>query len=111
MIATRVSCSPRPGKRLMNGDMPMGVLLVQAETEVRRPEGPGRLSLDYANQEIASATARGQLAYYELLERRGLLRMIRSAGDLKSHWERWRADDQSEPIGYILAMEGADPIV
>jgi membrane dipeptidase len=86
-------------------------VLARAKPEVRRPEGHGRLSLDYANQEIASATARGQLAYYELLERRGLLRMIRSAGDLKSHWERWRADDQSEPIGYILAMEGADPIV
>ena len=59
------------------------------------PRGMSRLSLDYANQEIASATARGQLAYYELLERRGLLRMIRSAGDLESHWERLGATTAS----------------
>jgi membrane dipeptidase len=86
-------------------------LLCRAKPEVRRPEGHWRLSLDYPNQEIASAMARGQLAYYHLLERRGLLRMIRTSADLDEHWERWRANDQAEPIGYILAMEGADPIV
>jgi membrane dipeptidase len=86
-------------------------LLARAKPEIRRPEGHARLSLDYANQEIASAMARGQLAYYELLERRGLLRMIRTGSDLDRHWERWRDDSQEEPIGYILAMEGADPIV
>ena len=88
-------------------------VLCRAKPEVRRPEGHTRLSLDFANQEIASATARGQLAYYELLERRGLLRMIRTAADLKRHWDRWTANGESddEPIGYILAMEGADPIV
>ena len=30
--------------------------------------GSSRLGLDFGNQEIASATARGQLAYYELLD-------------------------------------------
>ncbi len=73
--------------------------------------GNSRLSLDFANQEIASATARGQLAYYELLERRGLLRMIRTAGDLDAHWASWADESALAPIGYILAMEGADPIV
>jgi membrane dipeptidase len=86
-------------------------LLARAKPEIRRPEGHSRLSLDFANQEIASATARGQLAYYELLERRGLLRMIRTASDLDEHWARWDADGEAQPIGYILAMEGADPII
>jgi membrane dipeptidase len=86
-------------------------LLARAKPRLRRPEGHDRLSLDYANQEIASAMARGQLAYYELLERRGLLRMIRSAAELARHWEGWADERHSEPIGYILAMEGADPIV
>jgi membrane dipeptidase len=86
-------------------------LLARAKPDVRRPEGHTRLSLDFANQDIASATARGQLAYYELLERRGLLRMIRSAADLERHWERWTLDSDAEPIGFILAMEGADPII
>jgi membrane dipeptidase len=86
-------------------------LLARARPEGRPHDGPSRLNLDFANQEIASATARGQLAYYELLERRGLLRMIRNAGDLDAHWQSWSADPDSTSIGYILAMEGADPIV
>jgi membrane dipeptidase len=86
-------------------------LLARAKPEVKRPEGHTRLSLDFANQEIASATARGQLTYYELLERRGVLRMIRTAADLSRHWEQWTADNEDEPIGFILAMEGADPII
>jgi membrane dipeptidase len=86
-------------------------LLCRARPRGRPADGPSRLNLDFANQEIASATARGQLAYYELLERRGLLRMIRTAADLDEHWSDWSADPDATPIGYILAMEGADPIV
>jgi len=86
-------------------------ILCRSNPKARRPEGHPRLSLDYANQEIASAMGRGQLAYYEQLERRGQLRMIRTAGELDSHWHSWQADDPNAPIGYILAMEGADPIV
>jgi membrane dipeptidase len=94
-----------------------GIALCQATVLARARSGSSihggnsRLSLDFTNQEIASATARGQLAYYELLERRGLLRMIRSAGDLAAHWESWGDLSGTAPIGYILAMEGADPIV
>ncbi len=86
-------------------------LLARARPEGRPAAGPARLNLDFANQEIASATARGQLAYYELLERRGLMRMIRTASQLDDHMARWAADPEKTPIGYILAMEGADPIV
>ncbi|MGB2608423.1 MAG: membrane dipeptidase [Isosphaeraceae bacterium] len=86
-------------------------LLARAKPEIRQPEGHARISLDFANQEIVSATARGQLAYYELLERRGFLRMIRTSSDLDTHWERFMTGNQNEPIGYIPAMEGADPIV
>jgi membrane dipeptidase len=86
-------------------------LLARAKSGSRVHGGASRLGLDFANQEVASATARGQLAYYELLERRGLLKMIRTAGDLDRHWKTWATDAASAPIGYILAMEGADPIV
>ena len=37
--------------------------------------------------------------------------MIRTVGDLDAHWRNWSADPDTTPIGYILAMEGADPIV
>jgi membrane dipeptidase len=86
-------------------------LLARAKSGSRIHAGNSRLGLDFANQDIASATARGQMAYYELLERRGLLRMIRSVAELDAHWESWPDNDSPAPIGYILAMEGADPIV
>ncbi len=86
-------------------------VLVRAKPDLRRPDGSTRLSLDFSNQEIASAMARGQLAYYELLERRGLLRRIRTAADLDAQWRSWTENPAKAPIGYILAMEGADPIV
>ena len=86
-------------------------VLARARPEGRPHDGPSRLNLDYMNQEIASATARGQLAYYELLERRGWLKRIRTAGELDDHWRSWCEDPAGTPIGYMLAMEGADPIV
>jgi len=86
-------------------------LLARAKPGSRSHGSAGRLGLDFANQEIASATARGQLAYYELLERRGLVRMIRGVSELDAHWKSWTGDSRSTAIGYILAMEGADPIV
>ena len=86
-------------------------VLARARPEGRPHDGPSRLNLDYMNQEIASAMARGQLAYYELLERRGWLKRIRTAGELDDHWRSWCDDPARTPIGYILAMEGADPIV
>jgi membrane dipeptidase len=86
-------------------------LLARAKSGSRIHGGTSRLGLDFANQEIASAIAHGQLAYYQLLERRGLLRMIRTVADLDAHWTSWANYSESDPIGYILAMEGADPIV
>lgn len=77
----------------------------------RFAQGPPRANLDWFDQDIASAAARGQLAYYKLLERRGLMRPIRTRSELDAHWAAWEADPLAAPIGYILAMEGADPIV
>jgi len=91
-----------------------GTLLARAKAGGRWTspwQGPARAHLDWQNQEIASAVAFGQLAYYQLLERRGILRQIRTAAELDDHWKRWNANPSTEPIGLILAMEGADPIV
>jgi membrane dipeptidase len=72
-----------------------------------------REDLDYANQSIACAAAQGQLAYYRLLEAQGHIRMIRDALALDGLWAQWEQGhgDAGVPIGYILSMEGADPIV
>ena len=70
-----------------------------------------RVDLDYAEQRIAYAHAQGQLAYYRQLEREGVLRIIKTRSDLKAHWEAWQKNSAKTPLGIILGMEGADPIL
>ncbi len=76
-----------------------------------------RENIDHTSQQIACAVAQGQLAYYRLLEQDGLMVQIADAGTLQRLASQWQtalragADTASLPIGYILSMEGADPIV
>lgn len=70
-----------------------------------------RADLDYAQQRIAFAHAQGQLAYYHQLEREGVLRIIKTRSQLAAHWQAWREDAAKTPLGIILGMEGADPIL
>ncbi|MCC6581356.1 MAG: membrane dipeptidase [Phycisphaeraceae bacterium] len=72
-----------------------------------------REDIDFACMETASAVAQGQLAYYKLLERGGQMKMIRTRGDLDAVWSTWTSakDKAGLPVGYILSMEGCDPIV
>ena len=70
-----------------------------------------REHLDHANQTIASAAAQAQLAYYRLLEEAGEVQLILTASDLRQLHERWTKGDATAPVGIILSMEGADPIV
>jgi membrane dipeptidase len=88
-----------------------GTFLTRAKRHIKPTR---RIDVDVATQEIAYATARGQLAYYQLLAEQGEIVFISSQRDLRSHWSRWQnAGDNtaSLPVGVILAMEGADPIV
>ena len=73
--------------------------------------GPNRANLDYAAQTICHSHAKGQLAYYRLLESMGHVRIITTRGQLKSHWQDWRQSPETTPWGLIISMEGADPIV
>jgi membrane dipeptidase len=74
-------------------------------------DGFSRIDLDYATQEIAGSVAFGQASYYTYLEDSGHLRMVKTKAELEEHWDEWsNHDDGSLPVGYILAMEGSDPI-
>ncbi len=74
-----------------------------------------RQSIDYVNQDAASAVAHGQLAYYRLLQRRGEIVLIANRGQLDKHWKSWAnatpAQRMKLPVGVVLSMEGADPIL
>jgi membrane dipeptidase len=102
----------------------LATVMARVKPEVRPPEGHSRASLDYASPSMAYAAGQGQLAYYRLLEEQEEVKILRTAADLQRHWQRWaaasadgRADGIADgtasglPVGIILAMEGADPIV
>jgi membrane dipeptidase len=66
--------------------------------------------LDYRSPEIASAMAHGQRTYYRIMERQGHMRMLKSPEDIRNHLKEWH-NGSRQAIGYILSMEGADPIL
>jgi membrane dipeptidase len=92
-------------------EMRRGEVAICLATVIARTNPSARNYLDFQSQELASAMAQGQLAYYENLERIGALRRLRNWKDVRSHLEEWKRKRDSCPIGYILAMEGADPIL
>src|SRR5262249_17766949 len=67
----------------------------------------------YSSMPAAYAAAYGPLAYYRALEQEGLLRWIKDAATLDAHVRSWQANDETttEPLGFILSMEGADPVL
>ena len=69
-----------------------------------------RTDLDYVNPTHANAIAHAQLAYYRSLEQQGHVKMLRTRGELSAHWQLAQRDPAA-PLGLILSMEGADPIV
>lgn len=70
-----------------------------------------RGDIDYASQHIAYAHCYASLGYYRLLEAQGHLKFLYTRSDLAAHWSAWNANPDATPLGIILSMEGADPIV
>jgi membrane dipeptidase len=93
-------------------EMRRGEVAVCLATLLARANSKGRSMLDFRTQEIASAMAQGQLAFYRILESQGQLRMLRDWRSLEAHLQAWNpSDGDSSPLGFILSMEGADPIL
>ena len=89
-----------------------GKVTVSLATVLARAGQLGDPMLDFRTQEIASAVAKGQLAYYRIYEKQGRLKMLKNRRDLRRHIDQWLSqDDSTLPLGFILSMEGADPIV
>lgn len=92
-------------------EMRRGQVGISLATVLARCNPTGQSSIDFRTQEIASATAQGQLAYYRLLERRGVCRMLQDWPSLERSFSEWQSPSQGVPFGFILSMEGADPIL
>jgi membrane dipeptidase len=66
----------------------------------------------YNSMISAYAAAHGQLAYYRALVQAGYLRWITDGPSLEAHIRQWLSPETTEaPIGFILSMEGADPVL
>lgn len=93
-------------------EMRKGEVFLSVVTVIARATRPGSNPNDATHQEISYGRAQGQLAYYRVLESQSKIRMIGDQQALDAHVTAWQqnADTSTEPLGFILSMEGADPI-
>jgi membrane dipeptidase len=89
----------------------VATLLARGGPAQERKQAYKRTDLDYVNQDAAYCAAHAQLAYYRLMEAHGHVRILRTGPELQAHWRAYRRDPAMTPIGIILSMEGADPVV
>ena len=87
----------------------VGIALSTIMSRVQMPTGI--LDDGMRTQEAAHAIGQAHLHYYKALEREGQLRFIRDPSDLDAAMAAWQNPDQTTPIGLILSMESADPIL
>lgn len=91
----------------------IATLLARSGPEHVRKRRYQRTDLDSPTRLACHAAAHGQYACYQYWESVGEIRMLRTRGDLARHWEEWSSanDPAALPIGVILSMEGADPVL
>lgn len=79
-------------------------LLARQEKEINHPMG-------WTSPETCYAMAHAHLAYYRAMERAGYLKMLKTSGQLQEHFQYYKAHPQTAPLGFVLTMEGADPVL
>jgi membrane dipeptidase len=92
-------------------DLRQGEIGLVFATVIARKNHGQNAGIDFRTHEIAFGQAQGQLAFYEELERQGIIRIIRTITDLGNWLAAWNADPAHAPFGFVILMEGADPIV
>jgi len=80
---------------------------------VGRIERPGSPIWGYRSPQAAFAAAQAHLAYYRILDSQGEARILRTREDFNEHLRTWlqERDHSRLPVGFVLGMEGADPIL
>ncbi len=79
-------------------------LLARQEKEINHVMG-------WISPHTCYAMAHAHLAYYRALERDGYMRMIKTAAQLREHVANLQSQPDKTPLGFILTMEGADPVL
>src|SRR5687768_12631373 len=92
-------------------DLRAGEIGLILATVIARKNHGQNSDIDFRTQEIAYAHAQGQLALYRELQRQGLVKLVKTRADLADWHAAWDADPANAPFGFVILMEGADPIV
>ncbi|MAU08378.1 MAG: peptidase M19 [Anaerolineaceae bacterium] len=94
-------------------DMRRGQIGLCVATLLARSTGRPVPHVDFATPMQSYGVAQGQLAYYRALESQGIVRIISDAAALTEHVAQWTAENPSAdlPLGFVISMEGADPIL
>lgn len=114
-IRTQEQALPGKGRGLNTVALPemkQGKVFLSFVTMLARSTGRPIEGIDYRSSAQAYAVAQGQLAYYRALEKQRYARIIENKEALESHFQDWQKEDTHDlPLGFILSMEGADPIL
>lgn len=111
---------PGPGRAQGTVSLPelrRGRVAFCVATSVARSTGTPVAGVDFRSPAQAHAMAQGQFAYYRALERLGLVQVItkrQAVADLTEAWSGWERDgaaSEPPPIGLVLSMESADPVL
>ena len=87
----------------------VGIML---STIMARVQAPGPKSHNAVRtREVAYAVGQSHLHYYKSLKRAGQITFIKTIRDLDACINAWADPDPETPIGLILSMESADPIL
>jgi membrane dipeptidase len=87
----------------------VGIMLSTIMARVQKPDVYSHNSV--RTQSVAYARGRAHLAYYEALETAGEIRFIRDVARLDDCVRTWVEPRENTPVGLILTMESADPIL
>jgi membrane dipeptidase len=96
-----------------------GRVFLSVATLIARSTGRTVPHFDFHSPTQAYGMAHGQLAYYRALEQLGHVRIISDVASLDAHTAEWQAWDathlaeteETPPLGFVISMEGADPIL
>ncbi|MBT6724657.1 MAG: peptidase M19, partial [Planctomycetaceae bacterium] len=94
-------------------EMRRGEIGVCIATQIGRYVAPDNPLPGWNSPDIAWSITQAQLAWYRVMEDKGLMVQLRDKQQLNDHVQRWEtSDDKSNlPIGYVLSLEGADSII
>jgi membrane dipeptidase len=103
-----------PGRRTNTLSFPelrASKVAVCLTTLLARREEPINHNFGWTSPQACYAVAHAHLAYYRAMQQDGYLQMIRSRAELQTHWESYSSNPESTPLGFVLTMEGADPLL